>query len=116
MKNSMDMFSITKTRRMCTLIENMAPNPMDTGAYSRHGTTRRAPAGGSLGLNGTPENYEYWLSQAIRRTRDDYPNQERFVFINAWNEWAEGCHLEPCRQYGRRFLKRRLSLKLAGQY
>ena len=56
-------------------------------------------------LNGTPENYEYWLSQALARTKADYPGQERLVFINAWNEWAEGCHLEPCRKYGHAFLE-----------
>lgn len=60
---------------------------------------------GSPGLNGTPENYEYWLAEAIRRTKADYPGEERLVFINAWNEWAEGCHLEPDRKYGRQFLE-----------
>lgn len=59
----------------------------------------------TMGLNGTPENYEYWLSQALARTSADYPGQERLVFINAWNEWAEGCHLEPCRKYGHAFLE-----------
>ena len=58
-----------------------------------------------MGLNGTPENYEYWLSEALRKTKEDYPHEERLVFINAWNEWAEGCHLEPCRKYGRQFLE-----------
>jgi lipopolysaccharide biosynthesis protein len=56
-------------------------------------------------LNGTPANYEYWLSEAIRRTRIDYPVEERLVFVNAWNEWAEGCHLEPDRRYQRGFLE-----------
>jgi lipopolysaccharide biosynthesis protein len=62
-------------------------------------------------LNGTPENYEYWLSQAIQHTSQDFPNQERFVFINAWNEWAEGCHLEPDRKFQRQFLEATLRVK-----
>ena len=64
-----------------------------------------------MGLNGTPENYEYWLSEALKKTKADYPSQERLVFINAWNEWAEGCHLEPCRKWGRNFLEATLRAK-----
>lgn len=56
-------------------------------------------------LNGTPANYEYWLSQAFEETRDRNPAGGGLVFINAWNEWAEGCHLEPDRKYGRQFLE-----------
>lgn len=56
-------------------------------------------------LNSTPENYEYWLSQTVRNTMEEFPGEERLVFINAWNEWAEGCHLEPDRKYGRQFLE-----------
>jgi lipopolysaccharide biosynthesis protein len=67
-------------------------------------TARRGSAG-TVVLNGTPENYEYWLSQAVRQTRTEFPAQDRFVFVNAWNEWAEGCHLEPCRRNGHRFLE-----------
>jgi lipopolysaccharide biosynthesis protein len=73
-------------------------------------TARRAKIG-AVGLNGTPENYEYWLFKAIERTKREYPGRERFVFINAWNEWAEGCHLEPDRRYGRKFLEATLRAK-----
>lgn len=56
-------------------------------------------------LNGTPQNYEFWLARALRQTTREFPDQERFVFVNAWNEWAEGCHLEPDRKYGHAFLE-----------
>ena len=55
-------------------------------------------------LNGTPENYEYWLHRAITATQQDFPGQDRLVFVNAWNEWAEGCHLEPDVRFGHAFL------------
>ena len=48
--------------------------------------------------------YGTWLRSAVRRVRD-YSADEQIVFINAWNEWAEGCHLEPDLRNGRRFLE-----------
>lgn len=69
-------------------------------------------------LNGTPENYEFWLARALRRTAKDFPDEDRLVFINAWNEWAEGCHLEPDCKYGHAFLdatrRARLGSSLTG--
>lgn len=81
------------------------------GVFPSWDNTARRGENGTIILNGTPENYEYWLSQAINRTRLDFPEQERLVFINAWNEWAEGCHLEPDRRYGHDFLEATLSAK-----
>lgn len=61
-------------------------------------------------LNGTPENYEYWLSSTIDHVqRTDKSDQ--LVFLNAWNEWAEGCHLEPDRRFGHGFLQATLNAK-----
>lgn len=56
-------------------------------------------------LNGVPDNYEYWLSSTIDRASRSSARGERLVFINAWNEWAEGCHLEPDRWFGHGFLQ-----------
>lgn len=55
-------------------------------------------------INGSPENYEYWLSSTIALVKDS-DQLDPLVFINAWNEWAEGCHLEPDSRYGQAFLE-----------
>jgi hypothetical protein len=73
--------------------------------------TARVGSRAFIALNGTPANYEYWLKESVRRTAEDFPGQERFVFINAWNEWAEGCHLEPDRRFQRQFLEATLRVK-----
>ncbi|PVX46617.1 glycosyl transferase family WbsX [Flavobacterium sp. 103] len=54
--------------------------------------------------NSTPELYGSWLNYII----NNFPwniNKEKFLFINAWNEWAEGNHLEPCQKWGRKYLE-----------
>lgn len=62
-------------------------------------------------LAATPDNYERWLRAATSRTMVERAPNERLVFINAWNEWAEGCHLEPDRKFGRAFLDATLRVK-----
>jgi lipopolysaccharide biosynthesis protein len=52
--------------------------------------------------NSTPELYGRWLEAAVKKSlAADHP----LIFINAWNEWAEGNHLEPCRQCGLGYLE-----------
>lgn len=54
--------------------------------------------------NSTPEKYGQWLSSVMKKFVPFSP-QENFVFINAWNEWAEGNHLEPDAKWGFRYLE-----------
>lgn len=54
--------------------------------------------------NSTPELFEKWLRH-VNDTFKPYSEDENFVFINAWNEWAEGCHLEPDLKFGKGYLK-----------
>jgi len=52
----------------------------------------------------TPEKYGNWLSSVMRKFKP-FSEQENFVFINAWNEWAEGNHLEPDAKWGSQYLE-----------
>jgi glycosyltransferase involved in cell wall biosynthesis len=52
----------------------------------------------------TPAAYQAWLSVAIARAGRRAPDQQ-LVFINAWNEWAESCQLEPVVGHGRAYLE-----------
>ncbi len=56
-------------------------------------------------INSTPELYKQWLSKVIVQTKNKFVTNEQFIFINAWNEWGEGNHLEPDKKYGRAFLE-----------
>ena len=46
--------------------------------------------------------YQYfkWLRYLIGYTREQFAENDRYLFINAWNEWAEGTYLEPDEKYG----------------
>lgn len=58
--------------------------------------TARRKNNGTIFINNTPQLYEYWLRNAIKDTVNYFDNvDERIIFVNAWNEWAEGAHLEP---------------------
>ena len=56
-------------------------------------------------LNSQPRTYEDWLGQAVKNTVAVYHGDERLIFVNAWNEWGEGCHLEPDERFGRAYLE-----------
>ena len=52
----------------------------------------------------TPEKYGQWLDGAIDYAVANPFEKEPLVFINAWNEWAEGAYLEPDVHYGHAYL------------
>lgn len=67
----------------------------------------RRPGRGWTMHGTTPEFFETWLRYV---TGEGSPgtarNPDNYVFINAWNEWAEGAYLEPDRRYGHAMLNR----------
>jgi lipopolysaccharide biosynthesis protein len=64
---------------------------------------RRLGSGFSLARS-TPNKFARWLRGASEFALKAPAADERIVFINAWNEWAEGAYLEPDRHYGCAYL------------
>jgi len=65
---------------------------------------RRQTGGALLLHNSTPESYGRWLGEAATR-QSRSAGRHGIVFVNAWNEWAEGAHLEPDALWGRAYLE-----------
>lgn len=65
----------------------------------------RMQKGAHVFLGSTPDRYKEWLSAAVENTTSRFVGDERVVFINAWNEWAEGNHLEPDQKFGHGYLE-----------
>src|SRR5206468_7117544 len=79
-----------------------APRPdfkLFRGLLPAWDNTARQQDAGSAFIGSSPELFQYWLEHAIEQTRLRHVGDERLLFINAWNEWGEGCHLEPDVRY-----------------
>jgi lipopolysaccharide biosynthesis protein len=65
----------------------------------------RRTRGGAVILTGSsPTAYGSWLSEVLQRFTPP-SEEENLVFVNAWNEWAEGNHLEPSQRWGHAYLE-----------
>jgi hypothetical protein len=64
------------------------------GAFVSWDNSPRKGTRGMTIVNASPERYGHWLELQLRRAVAE-PDQEPLVFLNAWNEWAEGAFLEP---------------------
>ena len=66
--------------------------------------TARRKVGAFILRRSTPELYKEWLKKLIEAIKMR-SGEDNFLFINAWNEWAEGNHLEPCEKWGNQYLQ-----------
>ena len=75
------------------------------GAYVDWDNTARYGKRATVYEGARPERFQYWLERLVDKVRAHNRPDERIVFINAWNEWAEGAYLEPDERYGDRYLQ-----------
>lgn len=54
--------------------------------------------------NSTPRRFQEWLDRLVDYTINNLPECQQFIVVNAWNEWAEGAHLEPDKKFGYAYL------------
>ena len=73
--------------------------------------TARKQFDGTTFVGATPGRYETWLRDRLFNAKTHQPEGARLVFVNAWNEWAEGAYLEPDAAYGRAYLEATLAAR-----
>jgi glycosyltransferase involved in cell wall biosynthesis len=52
----------------------------------------------------TPAKFQNWMESIIKYTESVLPEDKQIIIVNAWNEWAEGAHLEPDSEFGYAYL------------
>ena len=84
----------------------------DTVPYTRYpavfpswDNTPRQPLRGTSFDATSPEAFRVFVEEKIDEIRRFLMGDERLLFVNAWNEWAEGAHLEPDTFHGHRWLE-----------
>lgn len=85
-------------------VEREGGIPAYPGAFVDWDNTPRYVKRARIFRGASPERFEHWFRQLVQVTATRPPN-ERMIFLNAWNEWAEGTYLEPDERYGYKYLE-----------
>lgn len=81
------------------------PFPLIRTATPSWDNEPRYPGSGTGLVGANPRDYQAWL-RALVQSAQQHPfmGEQPYVFVNAWNEWAEGAFLEPDLHYGYAYL------------
>ncbi|MDP3116227.1 MAG: glycoside hydrolase family 99-like domain-containing protein [Phenylobacterium sp.] len=85
-----------------------APTPGHTrfrGVAPSWDNTARRQDNAYVFHHASPGAFQAWTEAMLAETRRQNFGDEQIVFINAWNEWAEGAHLEPDVRFGHGWLE-----------
>lgn len=81
------------------LIDNHFP-----GAFPNWDNTARKKERSDIYHGSTPDLFKTYIKKQLNKRYQD-GSEPLFLFINAWNEWAEGAHLEPDEKYKHSYLE-----------
>lgn len=79
--------------------------PLYPGVNPGWDNEARRSGRGRVYLHASPRGYRDWLRRTVHERLAAAPQDQRLVFINAWNEWAEGAVLEPDARLGHAWLQ-----------
>lgn len=68
-------------------------------------TARKARTGAHIYHGLSPTTFKQWLWDIVIDSKKQHFGDSDMVFVNSWNEWAEGAHLEPDMKYGYAYLQ-----------
>ena len=78
--------------------------PCFPGVCPSWDNSARRPAGQAIVFRGSdPDLFAEWIAAKLGNPPPG-PGTAPLLFVNAWNEWAEGNHLEPCLRHGHDWL------------
>ena len=83
-----------------SLARPAADYPLYRGVMPGWDNTPRRMERATAWVNSSPALYGRWLRGVVEQMQREQPPERQLVFINAWNEWAEGAHLEPDVRHG----------------
>ena len=81
--------------------ENRGGNLIPGAFVDWDNTARNKKGTAFIGAN--PNKFKRYFTELVKQVEDgEYPTE--YIFINAWNEWGEGCYLEPDNKFGLGYL------------
>ena len=95
-KISVDMVSYEEVCRNIVRRKVFSPK-LVPGFFVGWDNTPRKGTNGASFIGSDPKTFYKYFTRLVKKTREEY--NKDMIFINAWNEWAEGCYLEPDKKY-----------------